>query len=70
MTAVVFGPPAWLSVRDLASYLDWNVKKVWNARYRGTLPPVKNIVGVGLRWRKADIDHWLKTGNITRAKGA
>jgi len=70
MTAVVFAPPAWLSVKDLAVYLGWNERRVWNERFRKHLPPGKHIVGVGLRFRKTDIDYWLKTGNITRAKGA
>lgn len=61
-----FGLPEWLTVADLAELLGWSEKRVWNARFRRNLPDGHRIPGIGLRFKRADIDAWLATGN-TRA---
>lgn len=48
-----------LTSRELATLLRTSVGSLRNARSKGLLPLPIAVPGVGLRWRRADIDCWL-----------
>jgi prophage regulatory protein len=55
------GPPALMTVEDLAKLLRVSVRTVWRLRQNACLPhPVK--IGGGVRWRMSDVKAWIEQG--------
>lgn len=57
MTAPV--QPALMYIRDVAAYLGKSPAQVYKMRERGQLPPPLKQAGLGLCWRRADIEKWV-----------
>lgn len=51
-------PKAFMSVKELADYLDVSIKVIYGLRYRGEGPPAVRI-GRELRFATAAIDAWI-----------
>lgn len=49
-----------MDARKVAELLGMTLGAVRTARSRGLLPRAAKIPGVGLRWRRADIELWLE----------
>ena len=48
-----------IDVQQLASYLDVPVKTLYAWRYRSVGPPAFRV-GRHLRYRRADVQHWIE----------
>jgi len=52
-----------MTVKDLAATLKCGVRSVWKMRDSGKLPPPIHPGGTRLcRWRRADVEEWIKAG--------
>lgn len=59
-TAETSDPLQLICSDELASLLGSTPEAVRKARARGHIPPGAKIRGLGLRWRRSDIETWLK----------
>lgn len=48
-----------LNVKELSAILNLSVRKVWALRATGELPKAIEF-GKAIRWRRSDIEAWLK----------
>jgi predicted DNA-binding transcriptional regulator AlpA len=60
-TAVAPEPPAVIDVKALAALLCVSERHVWRMHDRGALPECVRI-GACVRWRRQDIDAWIRDG--------
>lgn len=49
-----------LTVEDLAELLGLSPKAVYQARYKGQMPPATQWGGRGIRWRREVVEAWLE----------
>jgi predicted DNA-binding transcriptional regulator AlpA len=49
-----------LDVKAMAELLKMTEASVRKAKERGHLPAAAKIPGVGLRWRRSDVETWLE----------
>lgn len=49
-----------LDIDELAAMLKTTAKALRSARSRGHLPAAARIPGVGVRWRRSDVEAWLE----------
>ena len=50
---------ALLRAADVAELIGSTVAQVRNMRARGQLPPPVKVPGLGVRWRRTDLEKWL-----------
>ena len=61
------GSSEFLTTRQLADYLGMSIVKINNDRARGFGPPYMRVDRV-IRYRRTDVDEWIKEHTITPQK--
>ncbi len=60
-------PPLLLSAADLANLLNVSIRTIWRRRDMGHLPKEVEFGGA-IRWRKDEIERWVRSGCVVQQK--